>query len=124
MKNVIKYILIGFIQGITEFLPVSSSGHIVLFGSLFELDNLLLLSVVAHVGTLFAVIFCYRKRLCELIKHPKNPLNLKLIIATIPTVLMVLFFHTFSPVSFVKFIFSIRFYNTYLRNISWADFSE
>ena len=62
MKNAIKYILIGFIQGITEFLPVSSSGHIVLFGSLFELDNLLLISVVAHIGTLFAVIFCYRKR--------------------------------------------------------------
>ena len=50
MKNAIKYIFIGFIQGITEFLPVSSSGHIVLFGSLFEVDNLLLISVVAHIG--------------------------------------------------------------------------
>ena len=95
MKNVIKYILIGFVQGITEFLPVSSSGHIVLFGSLFELDNLLLISVVAHIGTLFAVLYCYRKKLIELFKQPKNPTNVKLIIATIPTVIIVLLFNNF-----------------------------
>ena len=95
MKNIINYILIGFIQGITEFLPISSSGHIVLFGSLFELDNLLLISVVAHIGTLFAVLYCYRKRLFDLIKHPKNKTNLNLIIATIPTVIMVLLFNSF-----------------------------
>ena len=95
MKNVIKYIFIGFIQGITEFLPVSSSGHIVLFGSMFELDNLLLISVVAHIGTLFAVLYCYRKRIFELIKHPKNKTNLNLIIATIPTIVIVLIFNKF-----------------------------
>lgn len=95
MKNVIKYILIGFIQGITEFLPVSSSGHIVLFGSLFELDNLLLISIVAHIGTLFAVVFCYRKNLIELIKKPKNQTNLNLVIATFPTVIIVLLFNKF-----------------------------
>ena len=95
MKNVIKYIFIGFIQGITEFLPVSSSGHIVLFGSMFELDNLLLISVVAHIGTLFAVLYCYRKRIFELIKHPKNKTNLNLIIATIPTIVIVLLFNKF-----------------------------
>ncbi|MBR4998593.1 MAG: undecaprenyl-diphosphate phosphatase, partial [Clostridia bacterium] len=95
MKNAFKFILIGFIQGITEFLPVSSSGHIVLFGSLFELDNLLLISIVAHIGTLFAVIFCYRKKLIELIKNPKNPTTFNLIIATIPTVIIVLLFNKF-----------------------------
>lgn len=100
MKNAIKYILIGFIQGITEFLPVSSSGHIVLFGSLFELDNLLLISVVAHIGTLFAVLFCYRKRIVELIKKPNNPTNKNLIIATIPTVIIVLLFNTFLEENF------------------------
>ena len=95
MKNIIKYIIIGLIQGITEFLPVSSSGHVVLFGSLFDLDNLLLISIVAHVGTLFAVLFCYRKKLFQLIKQPKNKTNLHLIIATIPTILIVLFFNSF-----------------------------
>lgn len=95
MKNIINYILIGIVQGITEFLPISSSGHIVLFGTMFELDNLLLLSVVAHIGTLFAVIFCYRKRICDLLVHPKNKTNLNLIIATIPTVLIVIMFNKF-----------------------------
>ena len=95
MKNIINFILIGIIQGLTEFLPVSSSGHIVLFGSLFELDNLLLLSVVAHVGTLFAVIYCYRQRLKELIKKPFCETNIKLLIATIPTIIIVLLFNGF-----------------------------
>lgn len=95
MIELIKYILIGFIQGLTEFLPISSSGHVVLFGSLFDLDNLLLLSVVAHVGTLFAVIFCYRKRLVELVKKPFNKTNINLLIATIPTVVIVLLFNHF-----------------------------
>ena len=100
MKNIIKYIFIGFIQGITEFLPVSSSGHVILFGSLFELDNLLLISVVAHIGTLFAVLYCYRKQIFELIKKPKNKTNLNLIIATIPTIIMVLLFNSFLEENF------------------------
>ncbi len=95
MKNIIKYIFIGFIQGITEFLPISSSGHIVLFGNLFELDNLLLISVVAHIGTLFAVIYCYRKRLLKLIKQPFNKTNLNLLIATIPAIVIALVFNNF-----------------------------
>lgn len=104
MKNIIKYILIGFVQGITEFLPVSSSGHIVLFGSFFDLDNLLLLSIVAHIGTLFAVIYCYRKRVWELIKRPFNPTNLNLVMATIPTVVMVLLFHNFLEANFANHV--------------------
>lgn len=100
MKNILKYILIGVVQGLTEFLPISSSGHIVLFGSLFELDNLLLLSVVAHVGTLFAVVFCYRSKLKELIKKPLNPTNICLLIATIPTIVMVLIFNKFLEKNF------------------------
>lgn len=100
MIEIIKYIFIGFIQGLTEFLPISSSGHIVLFGSMFNLDNLLLISVVAHVGTLFGVIFCYRKQLFTLIRHPFNKTNLNLIIATIPTVILVLLFNSFFENSF------------------------
>lgn len=96
MKNIFNYIFIGIIQGITEFLPISSSGHIVLFGSIIDLDNLLLISVVAHIGTLFAVLFCYRKRIVEIIRHPvKDKTFIHLIIATIPTIIMVLLFNTF-----------------------------
>ena len=102
MKNIINFILIGIIQGLTEFLPVSSSGHIVLFGSLFNMDNLMLLSVVAHIGTLFAVIYCYRIRLKELIKKPFCETNIKLLIATIPTILIVIVFNGFIEENFTK----------------------
>lgn len=102
MKTLINFILIGVVQGITEFLPISSSGHIVLLGSFFEMDNLLLLSVVAHVGTLFAVLFCYRKKLKELIKKPFCETNIKLLIATIPTIVTVLLFNNFLEDNFSK----------------------
>lgn len=95
MNNIINYILIGIIQGITEFLPISSSGHVVLFGSLFELDNIMLISIVAHIGTLFAVLFCYRKKILNLVRHPFNKTNTNLIIATIPTVIIFLLFNNF-----------------------------
>ncbi len=100
MKNIINYILIGFIQGITEFLPISSSGHIVLFGSLFELDNLMLISIVAHIGTLFAVLFCYKDRVKEMVRKPFNKTNILLLIATIPAILIVLIFNKFVESSF------------------------
>lgn len=101
MKNAFKYIFIGIIQGLTEFLPISSSGHIVLFGSFFDMDNLLLISIVAHVGTLFAVLFCYRKRIFEIVRHPiKDKTMVNLIIATIPSVVMVLIFNKFLEENF------------------------
>lgn len=100
MKQFLSFLLIGIVQGLTEFLPISSSGHVVLFGSFFQLDNLLLISVVAHVGTLFAVLFCYRKRIGELVRHPINKTNLNLIIATVPTITMVLLFNNFLEENF------------------------
>ena len=101
MKNIFNYIFIGFIQGITEFLPVSSSGHIVLFASFFDLDNLLLISIVAHIGTLFAVLFCYRKRIFEIVQHPiKDKTFLHLLIATVPSIIIVLIFNSFLEENF------------------------
>lgn len=86
-------VLLGLIQGLTEFLPVSSSGHLVLLYNIFGIngDNLLL-SILLHVATLLSVVITYRKDLCQLIKHPFCKTNINLIIATIPTVLIVLFF--------------------------------
>lgn len=86
-------VLLGLIQGLTEFLPVSSSGHLVLLYNIFGIngDNLLL-SILLHVATLLSVVIAYRKDLCQLIKHPFCKTNINLIIATIPTVLIVLFF--------------------------------
>ena len=101
MKNIFNFIIIGIIQGFTEFLPISSSGHIVLLGSFLNMDNLLLISIVAHIGTLLAVVFCYRKRIFNIIRHPKQDKTFfNLIIATIPSVIIVLLFNSFLEENF------------------------
>jgi undecaprenyl-diphosphatase len=59
---------LGIVQGLTEFLPVSSSGHLVLFQQLFGLtEPALLFDISVHVGTLVAVILVFRKELAELL---------------------------------------------------------
>ncbi|MGM0596712.1 MAG: undecaprenyl-diphosphate phosphatase [Myxococcota bacterium] len=59
-------LILGILQGITEFLPVSSSGHLVLFQHLFKMKPSLLLNVALHFGTLGAIVFYYRKDIIEL----------------------------------------------------------
>lgn len=91
---IFKYFIIGLIQGFTEFLPISSSGHIVLFGEIFNINcDIILLSVVAHLGTLLSVIICMRKKIFEIVKKPFSPTTLNLVIATIPAVIVVILFN-------------------------------
>jgi len=61
---------LGVVQGLTEFFPVSSSGHLAMFQALFggrELGGLVF-EVAVHVATLFAIVFFYRVRILELIR--------------------------------------------------------
>lgn len=71
--SVIEAIIIGIIQGLTEFLPVSSSGHIVIMSQLLGVDvsaaeTDLLFKMVLHLGTLLAVFVCFRTTIIDLIK--------------------------------------------------------
>lgn len=89
-------LLLGLIQGIAEFLPISSSGHLTLVGKIFGIQNdILLISVLLHFATLFAVLFTFRKYIWELIKHPFSKEAINLYLATIPTILIVIFFKTY-----------------------------
>lgn len=79
----------GLVQGLTEFLPVSSSGHLVLVPALLGLDEPdLATSAVLHLGTLLAVLWYFRRELFGLLRHPATPGNRRLwkflIIGTIP----------------------------------------
>lgn len=69
--SLLQSILMGLIQGLTEFLPVSSSGHLALFKILFhvETDTGLLFDVLLHIGTLIAVFVVYFKDIIRLIKE-------------------------------------------------------
>ncbi len=91
--SLIVALILGLVQGIAEFLPISSSGHLILISKLFGVENnVLLISVLLHLATLFVIIFTFRKYIWELIKHPFSKESVKFYIATIPTVLIVIFF--------------------------------
>ncbi|MBR6535893.1 MAG: undecaprenyl-diphosphate phosphatase [Lachnospiraceae bacterium] len=66
-----KAIILGFIQGVAEFLPISSSGHLAIFKNVlgFDTDTGLLFDVLLHLGTLAAVFVVFRKDIWELIKE-------------------------------------------------------
>lgn len=68
MSGIIGVISLGVIQGLTEFLPVSSSGHLVIGSHLFKLaEPSLLFDIVLHVGTLIPVLWLYRSDLIKMI---------------------------------------------------------
>lgn len=67
--TLLQSIVMGLIQGLTEFLPVSSSGHLAIFKILFgvETDTGILFDILLHVGTLIAVFVVYYKDIARLI---------------------------------------------------------
>jgi undecaprenyl-diphosphatase len=91
--SILAAIVLGVIQGLTEFLPVSSSGHLVLFQKIFGIEEpALLFDIMLHVGTLVAVFAVLWKDVWAILRRIFQPLTAYLIIATIPTVIFALVF--------------------------------
>ena len=87
-----KAIVLGFTQGLTEFLPVSSSGHLAFLMRLFGVDEqqIMFFMIILHLGTLVAVCAIYFKDILELFKKPFKTLGY-LVIASIPAAIIGLF---------------------------------
>lgn len=94
--NGFEAFVLGVIQGITEFLPISSTGHLYIGRHLFGLDQAgLFLDTMLHFGTLIAIVVFYKDVLLDLVRHPFRKLTLLLIVGTVPAVLFGLAFESY-----------------------------
>lgn len=85
--TIFQAFFLAIVQGLTEFLPVSSSGHLVLFQKIFQMGKPpIVFDVLLHLGTLTAVFIFFRKEIYSLVKNWRLRKNvwLFLIIGTIP----------------------------------------
>ena len=86
-QNIIEVIILSAIQGISEFLPISSSAHLILVSSLYEFkSSSLLIDISLHLGSLFAIIYFFRNELLD-VKNNKRLLSL-IIIGSIPIIIV------------------------------------
>ena len=85
-QNIIEIIILSAIQGVSEFLPISSSAHLILVSSLYEFkSSSLLLDISLHLGSLFAIIYYFREDLLN-ITNNKRLLTL-MIVGSIPLII-------------------------------------
>ena len=90
--------LLGLVQGLTEFLPVSSSGHLLLIQKMFGVtEGAMFFTIMLHLGTLVAVVIVYWQMIVDLVKHPFQKTVGMLILATIPTVIIAVLFKKVEP---------------------------
>jgi len=92
-QEFIEILILSAVQGISEFLPISSSAHLILVSSLYNLKtSSLLIDISLHLGSLFAILFFFRKDLFNLKKN-KQMLQL-IIIGSIPIIIFGYILHS------------------------------
>ncbi|MEK6247959.1 MAG: undecaprenyl-diphosphate phosphatase [Planctomycetales bacterium] len=90
--NWVEVVILGIIQGITEFLPISSSGHLIVAQKLFETfnkidrPNILEINILLHAGTLVVVLIYYRLQIVKLFTSDRRAFRL-LLVGSIPAAL-------------------------------------
>ena len=110
MLSSIEILILSAIQGISEFLPVSSAAHLIFVSKYYAFNNQnLLIDICLHLGSLIAIIFYFRNDLINFVKN-KNFL-IKILIATIPII----------PVGFILYKTGLINELRNLKVIGWAS---
>lgn len=98
--SIIQSIISGVVQGLTEFFPISSSGHLVMLHAIFGVkEPQLAFDVFLHLGTVLSVIVFFRKDIMHLLTADRKTLAL-LVIASIPTFVIAILFKDFIESAF------------------------
>ncbi len=117
----LQAVFLGFVQGMTEFLPVSSSGHLVLAQIILGVDTPpLVMEIILHIGTLIAVIMVLYKDIWHMLRQPFGKLVRYLVLATIPAVAVTLLFNSFIEDTFGGKFLGFGFLLTALL-LFWAE---
>ena len=91
--NIFLAMLLGLVQGLCEFLPVSSSGHLVLLQTIFGVEEgALFFTTMLHVGTLLAVFAVYWRQIWEMLRRPIQKKVGMLLLSTAVTTLLAFLF--------------------------------
>ena len=84
-QNIIEILILSIIQGVSEFLPISSSAHLIIVSTLYKFhSSSLLIDISLHLGSLLAILFYFKKELFDLRNNQK--ILLLIIIGSIPLV--------------------------------------
>ena len=118
LQNIIEIFILSAIQGISEFLPISSSAHLIIISTLYEFySSSLLIDVSLHLGSLFAIVFYFRKELLDFRNNQK--LLILMVVGSIPLIIFGYIIYTtdlihvlrdIKIIAWTTFIFSIVLY--------------
>ncbi|MGB8957215.1 MAG: undecaprenyl-diphosphate phosphatase [Tumebacillaceae bacterium] len=101
--SLLEAIFLGVVQGVTEFLPISSSGHLVLFQRILGLEEgALTFDILLHFGTLLAVFAVYWRDILAILRNPFGKMGRLILAGTIPTVAIGLLFKDYFDTLFAS----------------------
>ena len=101
LSNLIEILVLSFVQGISEFLPISSSAHLLIISKLKAFQSSSLeIDISLHLGSLLAIIFYFRKDLIGILKN--KDLSLLIILGSIPLIVVGFILHKTGLINYLR----------------------